>query len=949
MLRAGADRRPTHARARNNLAVLAFHEGRHDDALRVLEALLAQAPEHFSALENVARCWEAKGDDAQASHWWRRAVQASPHSPALWNSLAQCGIRRKDWADARNAFEHSFGLDASQAGVREILAEIDAVLGRGATPGGDSTPLVSVIIPCYKQAHLLPEAVGSVVAQTYTHWEMVIVNDGSPDDTQAVAQALIDAHPQHSIRLITKENGGLSAARNTGLAAATGAFFLPLDSDDRLHPQMLKKTIRALQEHPECSIAFTHTQHFGLAHNVWQNGPFALAQQCADNNIPYCSLMRREMVEALGGYAADVHAYEDWDFWLRALTQGHQAVLVPEPLFCYRQSAHSKLQQDNHRREFFVAHLVRRHPGIYPAERVARAEETVRAVTAERERFAATLSGPAGRDGRPRVLIVVDQFHPSVGGSERLAEEVGASLQQAGWEVEVATSPHPERCGDTHRGIRIHSCSGDIGERLRQIVSARHCDALIVLTNTNSAFLAAAGRLPAPRPRLILVPCINAFDFQWAQQSPHKKAALGDLLAQADAVVCSSRGGYDARLLSELGIASTYVPNAVRRVTPSAGGFRHRHGLAGDKPLLLVIGNHWPEKNHAGLLHALRDEPGEWQVVIIGHPAPQHPHVVTHTRQIAALDPRVTLIPGATPETVAAAMAEADLLLLPSIAEASPLVLLEAMSHRLPWLATPTCGSAPDHAGGLVLPLERFAPAIRFLLGDADARRALGDAGHGQWRAVYSWDVIGPRYAVLASATEALPPLDGPAEALQATEAVSAHFARSHPAEKPGEKPAISVVISTFNRVGLLRKVLQSYETQTLPRWAYEVVVVDDGSSDGTARFLKNYRPGYRLSVHRQPQNRGLSAARNQGILRAGGEIIVFQDDDDLATPDYLEQHLRSHQANPAQNIGVFGRIEASAAVANSVNFRIMNGAPDCTTTSTTSKTVRSWTSGTSG
>src|ERR1700761_1458333 len=102
-------------------------------------------------------------------------------------------------------------------------------------------PLVSVIIPCYKQAQYLPEAVESVLAQTYPHVETIVVNDGSPDDTEAVAGRYGDR-----IRYVWRPNGGISAARNTGITQARGAYLKFLDSDDLLHPEQIARQMEAL-------------------------------------------------------------------------------------------------------------------------------------------------------------------------------------------------------------------------------------------------------------------------------------------------------------------------------------------------------------------------------------------------------------------------------------------------------------------------------------------------------------------------------------------------------------------------------------------------------------------------------------------------------------------------------------------------------------------------------
>ena len=90
-----------------------------------------------------------------------------------------------------------------------------------------SSPRASVVIPCYKQAHFLPEAVASVIAQTYPDWELIIVDDGSPDDTAVVAQRLIETYPERRIRLVRQAESGLGGAAKGGIAGGRGALFFP--------------------------------------------------------------------------------------------------------------------------------------------------------------------------------------------------------------------------------------------------------------------------------------------------------------------------------------------------------------------------------------------------------------------------------------------------------------------------------------------------------------------------------------------------------------------------------------------------------------------------------------------------------------------------------------------------------------------------------------------------
>ena len=120
-------------------------------------------------------------------------------------------------------------------------------------------------------------------------------------------------------------------------------------------------------------------------------------------------------------------------------------------------------------------------------------------------------------------------------------------------------------------------------------------------------------------------------------------------------------------------------------------------------------------------------------------------------------------------------------------------------------------------------------------------------------------------------------------------------------------RPYFSVVIPTYNRVGRLRHVITALERQTYPSDAYEVIIVSDGSSDGTAAYLETLRSTMRLRWFQQV-NRGPAAARNAGIQSADGEFIVFIDDDVVPEPQLLVEHARSHQeAGAGGDVVVFG------------------------------------------
>lgn len=204
---------------------------------------------------------------------------------------------------------------------------------------------VSVVIPCYNMANYLPDAVVSVVAQTYPGWEMVIVDDGSTDDTPAMIESLQKKYPTRRIRSVRQENAGLPAARNAGIRVATGEFVLPLDADDVLLPDALKRLLAVLDEHPEIGIAYPDYIKLGLEAGT----VFAIPTeeyydpQRALNGLPYCSLYRHTVWEQVGGYDVEMRgAIEDWEFWLHCLEHGVKALHVQEPLFAYRVRADSQ-------------------------------------------------------------------------------------------------------------------------------------------------------------------------------------------------------------------------------------------------------------------------------------------------------------------------------------------------------------------------------------------------------------------------------------------------------------------------------------------------------------------------------------------------------------------------------------------------------------------------------
>lgn len=256
-----------------------------------------------------------------------------------------------------------------------------------------SAPRVAVVIPCYGQAHFLREAVESVCAQTFGDLEVVIVDDGSPDDTADVASRLATEYPERPIRLIRQANQGLPASRNNAIASTGGEFVVPLDADDKLPPDYVELKVAALDAHPEASIADGDHHTFGADRALIPHSPYDFVDLARTNRIGVAAMFRRRAWEDVGGYNASMctrngFAYEDWDFWLGCAERGHFGLHVPRALFYYRVRPDSMFQNVNDQRT--KARIVLNHPVLYSAEQATWAQGVL-----DGDSAALQIAGPA--------------------------------------------------------------------------------------------------------------------------------------------------------------------------------------------------------------------------------------------------------------------------------------------------------------------------------------------------------------------------------------------------------------------------------------------------------------------------------------------------------------------------------------------------------------------------
>jgi hypothetical protein len=225
-------------------------------------------------------------------------------------------------------------------------------------------PRVSVVVPCFNYGGFLAGAVESVLAQTYRDFEVIIVDDGSTDDSLAVARRLAATHKQVTVH--AQENAGQPAiARNNGIALARGEYILPLDADDVIAPDFVERLVSALDEDETISIAYGDQQNFGEDATFHQHPEYDFARLALTNLIGVASLYRREAWVDAGGYATNVRGYEDWDFWIGCGEHGHVGRRIPGAVFGYRVREGSLFGSTAEGDAALKAQVVLNHPRLY--------------------------------------------------------------------------------------------------------------------------------------------------------------------------------------------------------------------------------------------------------------------------------------------------------------------------------------------------------------------------------------------------------------------------------------------------------------------------------------------------------------------------------------------------------------------------------------------------------
>lgn len=197
------------------------------------------------------------------------------------------------------------------------------------------SPTVSVMIPYYNCKEYIVETIQSVLSQSHQNFEIIIVDDGSAPEHADYLKGFLADKP--AMRYAVQNNQGVAAARNHAARLAGGKYFLFLDSDDLILPDYIEKCLTVLENNPDCKLVYPLAEYFDAQEGLWNLPDYdGLESLLKGNRIPIISMHRAEDFVSLGGFDENLTTHEDWDLWIRLLSNGGTVIRIPEVLFRYR-------------------------------------------------------------------------------------------------------------------------------------------------------------------------------------------------------------------------------------------------------------------------------------------------------------------------------------------------------------------------------------------------------------------------------------------------------------------------------------------------------------------------------------------------------------------------------------------------------------------------------------
>jgi glycosyltransferase involved in cell wall biosynthesis len=229
-----------------------------------------------------------------------------------------------------------------------------------------NSPKVSIVIPCYNYKDYIEETVSSILNQTFKDFEVIIVDDGSNNETKDVLRKINNS----KVFILEQKNGGPSNARNNGVKKAKGQYILTLDSDDTFDVSFLEKAVAILDKNESITAVSCYCNIFEGGYKIINKHTpkgGGLENFLFDNNSTSFALIRSSFWKKIGGYDEKmVQGFEDWEFWISITRNGGFIHMIPEFLFNYRYKKKSlNIHSKENYREKNLAYIYKKHQDIY--------------------------------------------------------------------------------------------------------------------------------------------------------------------------------------------------------------------------------------------------------------------------------------------------------------------------------------------------------------------------------------------------------------------------------------------------------------------------------------------------------------------------------------------------------------------------------------------------------